>query len=97
MIDTLLEQAFPNKTFSCPFPPSKLYAKDMLIYMGPEKDFLEPNSTINNRSHLSGFGIDLPNGKYRFTVHLFHKKIDPAGFFLQWEGEQRGRLNENDF
>jgi hypothetical protein len=97
MIDVTLNDLFPNKTIGCPLAPSKLYAKDILQYMGPEKDYLEPNGTISNGPKRNALGFDLPNGKYRYTVHVFDKNLDPHGCFIQWQAEVRDRLNENNF
>jgi hypothetical protein len=48
-----------------------------------------------NRS-TKGFGIELPNGRYLFTLHFF-TKTDPYTFFLQWQLDVYNRLGEENF
>jgi hypothetical protein len=44
----------------------------------------------------SGFGIKLPNGRYRYTVKAF-TKADPVGALLRWETEIRDKFGEENF
>jgi hypothetical protein len=44
----------------------------------------------------NGFGIELPNGKYRFTFKVFTDN-DPFVWLLQWQLEVRIRLNDEEF
>jgi hypothetical protein len=95
MFNTTLSELFPNKSMDCPFQPAKLYAKDVIVFMGLDKDYKLSNHS--NGPYRNGLGLELPNGKYRFTVHMFSKSLDPAGAFVQWQGEVRVRMNDEQF
>jgi hypothetical protein len=72
-----------------------MYAKDVIMFMGLDKYYKLSNSSEG--AQRNGLGFELPNGKYRFTVHIFSKSVDPAGIFVQWQSEVRVRMNGDQF
>jgi hypothetical protein len=63
-----------------------------MFYSGEEKPLV---SRIEDRMSI-GFGIELPNGLYRFTIKL-SSEADPFIYCVQWQTEIRERLNDERF
>lgn len=66
-----------------------------------------PNQSLKNVYDSSGLNssqgamrepmkINLPNGKYRFTIH-FSSKFDPYVLFFRWFVDKNVRLAEDKF
>lgn len=51
------------------------------------------NALFNNAKLIN---VGLPNGLYRFIIHMF-RKDDPMIFKLDWTNEIHIRLNDDDF
>jgi hypothetical protein len=82
----------PEFSLDCPFKAGKHYIMNVTHRTGYEHKFKAPKFARNT----NGFGFELPNGKYRFTLKL-SRKSDPFVFFMQWELEVRFRMNDENF
>jgi hypothetical protein len=94
LIEISIKQFFSDASMGCPIKPGKYYSKDIMMHTGEEKQFnisKAPTATQKN-----GFGFELPNGKYRYTLRI-STKIDPNYYFLQWILEVKIRLNGEKF
>jgi hypothetical protein len=92
-INNTLRTFLPNTTLSCPVKPSKFYSIEVMEYTG------DPNKMVNissKKTDKNGFGFELPNGKYRFTLSITTED-DPFVFFLQWQLEVKIRFNDEEF
>jgi hypothetical protein len=93
MIEMNRRRYLPNMTLDCPWMPGKYYT-----YINEsseiEKEFKGQNtSDIDNKS---SFGIELPNGRYRYSLK-FSTKTDPFVYFVQWQTDIRIRMNDENF
>jgi hypothetical protein len=85
--------ALGNESIDCPVKPNKYY-RSAIEFMGDEDEYKKPfNMTVPPRN---GFGVHLPNGKYRFTVRG-GTKADPYAVYVQWNREIHIRLHEDNF
>jgi hypothetical protein len=85
--------ALGNISIDCPAAPRKIYL-NLTEFMGNEDQYRNPVDM--SEVPRNGFGVHLPNGKYRFTVRG-STKADPNAFFVQWIVEIRVRLQEDNF
>jgi hypothetical protein len=76
-----------NVSIECPLKPRKVYLSDTKSMEDPVDSTKDP---------LNGFGVKLPNGKYRFTFQ-FGTKEDPKAVFVQWILELNIRFNDEKF
>jgi hypothetical protein len=78
---------FINNSFVCPLQPGPYYVMNNMNNIS--------ESSVNS-TERSGFGIELPNGLYRFTIKT-STKADPVGGLLQWQTEIRNKLGDENF
>jgi hypothetical protein len=76
-----------NISIECPLKPRKIYLNDIRSMEDPVDSTKVP---------LNGFGVRLPNGKYRYTFR-FGTKADPYAVFVQWILELKIRFNDDNF
>jgi hypothetical protein len=82
-----------NISMECPMKPERLYFS-VAEFMGDEEQYKKPlDSTV---APTNGFGVHLPNGRYRFTVR-FGTKDDSNAVFVQWIREIRIQFNDENF
>jgi hypothetical protein len=85
---------FPgNLSIDCPMKPKKMYL-NITEFMGDGNQYKNPVDLAKDPGN--GFGVHLPNGKYRFTLG-FGTKADPNAFFFQWILELNIRLHDDNF
>jgi hypothetical protein len=94
LFDDFDERFLNNESIECPVKPRKLYA-NVTHYLGVEDPHKNPVN-MNAAAPGNGFGVHLPNGKYRFTVRA-GSKADPNAVFVQWILEVYFRLHEDKF
>jgi hypothetical protein len=94
LVENLKTQFFPNVSIECPIKPGKYYALNINEYMGDDKLYLNPKDDDQKPRNM--LGVELPNGKYRFTFKISSKR-DPFIYLVQWELLVRIRLNDENF
>jgi hypothetical protein len=82
-----------NISIDCPVQPGKYYT-NLVDYVGEENQYKNPVNL--SEVPKNGFGVHLPNGKYRFTLRWWTKE-DPTAFFAQWHREIHIRLYDDNF
>jgi hypothetical protein len=82
-----------NISIDCPMKPGKYYIVK-IEHNGEENQYENPVDL--NQRPKNGFGVHLPNGRYRFTLRVW-TKADPNAFFAQWHLEIHIRLHEDNF
>jgi hypothetical protein len=92
-LDDFKKNILGNAPIDCPLKPRKLYV-NITEFMGNEDQYRNPDDLTKDPEN--GFGIHLPNGKYRFTVTC-GSKDDPNAVFVQWLREIHIRLHDDDF
>jgi hypothetical protein len=78
---------------NCPVQPGKYYINHV-EYIGEENQYKNPVNL--SEVPQNGFGVHLPNGKYRFTLRSWTKD-DPTAFLAQWHREIHIRLHDDNF
>lgn len=63
---------FPNIPLVCPVKSGPIYTYNITEDCDDAKD--------------NGFGVELPNGRYQFVIHIW-TKTDPYVFFATWQIE----------
>jgi hypothetical protein len=91
--EDMKHNALGNESIECPVKPRAFYL-NFTEFMGDEDEYRNPVDLT--KAPANGFGIHLPNGKYRFTV-IGGVKADPNAVFAQWIREIHVRLNEDNF
>jgi hypothetical protein len=98
MIESHRKRYIPNISFSCPIKPGKYYAMNIMEYMGDERAVWSKNASVSkpDGKPKNGLGVDLPNGKYRYTFKI-STNTDPFVYLVQWQLDVNSRLNEDKF